>query len=113
MIHTRKSYSSQYASIIIACRGNCGTQNRGTQHYIVALPFTSPMPKSYASMLSNNSLYAWSASITSGEMSPLVQEFPSFCSVTDVDVVCVLRMVDAVHAVSKSVPIQLRFYTFS
>ena len=53
-------------------------------------------------MLSNNSLYAWRASVTSGETVSFGSEVSFFCSVTDVDVVCVLRLFDTVHAVSKS-----------
>ena len=59
-------------------------------------------------MLSNNSLYASSASITSGETVSFGSGVSFFCSVTDVDVVCVLRLLDAVHAVSKSVPIHAK-----
>ena len=55
-------------------------------------------------MLSNNSLYAWSASVTSGETVSFGSGVSFFCSVTDVDVVCVLRLFDAVHAVRNNVP---------
>ena len=54
-------------------------------------------------MLSNNSLYAWSASVTSGETVSFGSGVSFFCSVTDVDVVCVLRLFDAVHAVRNSI----------
>ena len=55
-------------------------------------------------MLSNNSLYAWSASVTSGETVSFGSGVYFFCSVMDVDVVCVLRLVDTVHAERNNVP---------
>ena len=53
-------------------------------------------------MLSNRLSYAQSASITSGEMVSFGSGVSFFCSVTDV--VCVLRLVDAVHDVRNNVP---------